>query len=147
MSLDVWLTVDRPVTHGGSGIYIREGGRTREVSREEWDERFPDREPVAVVPSEGDGTVFEYNITHNLNSMADAAGIYKHLWHPEEVGVSRAADLIEPLRDGLARLNSDPQKYKKHNPSNGWGDYDGLVAGRTGQPGGRAGHPEVGQVV
>lgn len=34
------------------------------------------------------------NITHNLNSMAGAAGIYQHLWRPEEVGVTKARQLI-----------------------------------------------------
>lgn len=27
--------------------------------------------------------IFSANITHNLNAMAEAAGIYKHLWRPE----------------------------------------------------------------
>jgi precorrin-6x reductase len=29
-------------------------------------------------------TPFEANITHNLNRMAEAAGVYKVLWRPEE---------------------------------------------------------------
>lgn len=73
-------------------------------------------------------TVFEYNITHNLNKMADAAGIYKELWRPDEIGITHAHQLIEPLTKGLAKLKSDPKKYKAHyNPSNGWGNYEGLV--------------------
>lgn len=71
--------------------------------------------------------VFSANITHNLNKMAEEAGIYKHLWRPEEVGISTAAQLIEPLRDGLALMKSDPPRFKKHNPSNGWGSYEGFV--------------------
>lgn len=31
--------------------------------------------------------VFWANITHNLGRMADEAGIYKHLWRPEEIGM------------------------------------------------------------
>jgi hypothetical protein len=71
--------------------------------------------------------VFAYNITHNLGAMAEAAGIYKHLWRPEELCLSTAAGLIEPLRDGLARLKADPAKFKALNPANGWGDYGDLV--------------------
>jgi hypothetical protein len=71
--------------------------------------------------------VYECNITHNLNRMADEAGVYKHLWRPDEIGVTTAHELIEPLRAGLARLESDPERFKKLNPENGWGSYEGLV--------------------
>lgn len=40
-------------------------------------------------------TIYEDSITHNLNKMADCAGIYQHLWRPEEIGIScKAQDLI-----------------------------------------------------
>lgn len=68
------------------------------------------------------------NITHNLNKMADAAGIYEPLWRPEEIGITVAAQLIEPLKEGLERLTAKPHEYKLLNPSNGWGDYGGLVS-------------------
>lgn len=71
--------------------------------------------------------VFTANITHNLNQMADAAGIYEHVWRPDEIGITTARQLIEPLRQGIALLRSDPARFKALNPSNGWGDYDGLV--------------------
>lgn len=67
------------------------------------------------------------NVTHNLNTMAYEAGIYRHLWRPEEVGVTKAAQLIEPLEAGLALLKSDPDRFIKFNPPNGWGDYGGFV--------------------
>jgi hypothetical protein len=70
---------------------------------------------------------FEANITHNLGRMADAAGIYYHLWRPDEIGVTVASQLIEPLRNGLRTLESEPQRFKKLNPDNGWGTYDSLV--------------------
>ncbi|MBK8772270.1 MAG: hypothetical protein IPM06_17860 [Rhizobiales bacterium] len=72
-------------------------------------------------------TIYASNITHNLNKMASAAGIYKHLWRPEEIGITKAAQLIEPLREGLALLLSDPESFKEFDPENKWGDYDGLV--------------------
>jgi len=73
-------------------------------------------------------TIYDRNITHNLNRMAAAAGIYQHLWRPDEIGVTKASQLIEPLRTGLTALLADPEKFKQFNPANGWGDYDGLVA-------------------
>lgn len=76
----------------------------------------------------GGSTVYEANITHNLNTMADAAGIYEHLWRPDEIGITKAEQLIEPLTKGLTALLTDSAKYEQFNPSNGWGDYDGLVS-------------------
>jgi hypothetical protein len=71
--------------------------------------------------------VYDANITHNLNRMAEAAGIYKELWRPEEVGITKAGQLVEPLRDGLLRLKADPHKYQAFNASNGWGLYEHFV--------------------
>lgn len=71
--------------------------------------------------------IFEQNITHNLNRMATEAGIYKELWRPDEIGVTTAKQLIEPLRHGLALLVSEPDRFKAFNPHNGWGCYDWLV--------------------
>lgn len=71
--------------------------------------------------------VFTSNITHNLGPMADAAGIYKHLWRPEEVGITKAGELIEPLEKGFSLLLAQPERFKAMNPSNGWGKYEDLV--------------------
>lgn len=72
-------------------------------------------------------TLFDANITHNLGAMAEEAGIYKHLWRPEEIGIIKAEQLVEPLREGLALMKSDPPRFEKHNPSNGWGSYAVFV--------------------
>lgn len=71
--------------------------------------------------------VFNVNITHNLTQMAKEAGIYKHLWRPEELGIIQASQLVEPLKAGLGLMERDPKKFKKFNPSNGWGTYDDLI--------------------
>ncbi len=129
MSLDVYLSMptDGNAPKPRDAIFVREEGRTVEITRKEWDRKYPDREPCVVQISQDDDRGYSANITHNLGEMAGAAGIYKHLWRPEEVGITRAAQLIEPLKDGLAALQSDPVKFKAFNPSNGWGNYDGLV--------------------
>lgn len=76
----------------------------------------------------GDDYAYEANITHNLNTMAREAGIYMHLWRPDEIDVTKAAQLIEPLRVGLALLKSDPPRFKAFDAPNGWGRYENLVA-------------------
>jgi hypothetical protein len=68
--------------------------------------------------------VYWANITHNLNKMAEAAGIYEVLWRPEEIGITQAGQLIEPLSVGLKKLKADPMYYSQFNAVNGWGTYD-----------------------
>ena len=71
--------------------------------------------------------VYSANITHNLNRMAEEAGIYKALWRPEEIGITKASQLIEPLTAGLALLKSDPPRFEALNSPNGWGMYEHFV--------------------
>ena len=71
--------------------------------------------------------VYEANITHNLGDMAEAAGIYKHLWRPDEIGKTKAGELIPHLEKGLEYLETNPDYCKTFNPENGWGTYEVLV--------------------
>lgn len=71
--------------------------------------------------------VYWANITHNLGKMAAEAGIYRHLWQPEELGVTKAAQLIEPLTAGLKKLKDDPDHFENFNSANGWGMYEHFV--------------------
>lgn len=72
-------------------------------------------------------SVFHHGITHNLVAMAEEAGIYKHLWRPEEIGIETAQQLIEPLKEAERLLSSDKERFVKFNPSNGWGSYELFV--------------------
>lgn len=132
MSLDVHLTLPFDRDSGeepqaGGRIYIRRDGKTEEVSREEWNELYPGREPVVAIVEERSGVTYWRNVTHNLGRMAREAGCYEACWRPDEHGMTHARDLIRPLRDALAALQSDPEHFKQFNPENGWGDYDGFV--------------------
>ena len=71
--------------------------------------------------------IYRQNVTHNLNTMAKAAGIYEACWRPEEIGVTRAAELEPLLAAGLVRLRVDAFSLRDLNPENGWGSYDGMV--------------------
>ena len=71
--------------------------------------------------------VFSKNITHNLTGMANAAGIYKALWRPDENGFTVAKEIIEILEEGLEKLKADPKTFKAYNSSNGWGVYEHFV--------------------
>lgn len=83
--------------------------------------------PECQHPREIREKLFEANITHNLNRMAEAAGIYMHLWRPEEIGITKASQLIEPLQKGLALMRAEPEKFRRYDAFNGWGLYDHFV--------------------
>lgn len=67
------------------------------------------------------------NITHNLNKMAEEAGIYMHLWRPEEIKINKASQLIEPLEKALELMKSDPDRFMKFDSPNGWGTYAAFI--------------------
>ncbi len=70
---------------------------------------------------------FSANITHNMVPMAEAVGLYKPLWRPEEVTIQTARDLVPFLQAGLKKMNEDKDELiSKYSPENGWGDYDAL---------------------
>lgn len=71
--------------------------------------------------------VYSANVTHNLNRMAEEAGLYKPLWRPEEVGVVFAMDLIPYLESGIRQMKKDPPRFQRFNPSNQWGSYEAFV--------------------
>ncbi len=92
-------------------------------------------------------TVYEANITHNLNKMASEAGIYEALWRPhrlkdgysipendhnaehefESSSITFAKNIIPILEKGLADLVARPTHYEQFNASNGWGMYEHFV--------------------
>jgi hypothetical protein len=78
---------------------------------------------IKVMPTE----VYTANITHNLGRMAEEAGIYQHLWRPEQIGITTASQLIEPLRAGLKLMRDDPARFEAFNAENGWGLYKNFV--------------------
>ena len=69
-----------------------------------------------------------HNVTHNLNKMGEAVGLYQVLWSPEKVGITTASQMIEPLEKAIKELVANPDKYKAYNPPNGWENYDIFVS-------------------
>jgi hypothetical protein len=74
-------------------------------------------------------TYFDRNITHNLGPMAEAAGIYQALWHPNEAvpPLTYARELIPLLSVGLDDLRSRPAHFEQLNAANGWGMYEHFL--------------------
>jgi len=85
-------------------------------------------EALTAIGVEGNRVWFyEANITHNLNKMAQAAGIYEALWRPEEIGATKADDIISILQNGLDSLKARPRHYRQFNNPRGWGMYKHFV--------------------
>ena len=77
--------------------------------------------------TEDDEQVYWANITHNLCKMAGEAGIYEALWRPEEIGKTKAGEIVELLEKGLSDLKARPEHFEKYNSPNGWGMYEHFV--------------------
>lgn len=75
----------------------------------------------------GRASIFDANITHNLTSMAEEAGIYDCLWRPEENGYIRAGQVAEKLREGIELMRDDPDRFREFDSPNGWGTYDSFM--------------------
>lgn len=98
MSLDVYLTRKKWISY--------DEGKTHTEEKEE---------------------IYSANITHNLSKMADEAGIYEALWRPQEIGKTKASQIVELLEKGLADLKERPEHFKSFNPRNGFGMYQDFV--------------------
>ena len=71
--------------------------------------------------------LYSRNITHNLTTMAEAAGIYYCLWRPEECDITYARQLIEPLEKGVALLATQKKRFEVFNSPNGWGMWEHFL--------------------
>ena len=146
MSLDVYLIEKNEIPKKGTGIFVRENGQRKELTFSEAKERFPDTE-IEEFEYE-DNYVFDYNITHNLGKMASKSGLYEALWRPhrlkkgynipeddhnaewefEDANRSQAFEIIPMLENGIKKMKSKPEYFKKFNSENGWGTYEGLLS-------------------
>ena len=91
--------------------------------------------------------VYDSNITHNLGSMAQKAGLYEALWRPymlhkewkdnflddeqegmfEEGVTMYAKDIISKIEEGLKFLKRKPEYFEEFNSPNGWDMYENFV--------------------
>ena len=90
--------------------------------------------------------LYSANITHNLNVMAEQAGLYKALWRPYQLHKDYvhsenyeiemafkdsvtiiASDIIDIIEEGLDLLKNRPGYFSKFDSPNGWGLYVNFV--------------------
>jgi len=70
--------------------------------------------------------VFETNITFNLNTMANAVGVLGPVLNPSQP--TKATSLLPLLRSAIARMEAEPCRFQRYNPTNGIGSYEELLA-------------------
>jgi len=131
MSLDVSLTIDRGMSMKRYTVFVRpDVVCSISMQASEWNRLHPDKAIPEMLEAETMDTmeVFTSGLTHNLVTMAAAAGIYLVIWRPEECGIIRAGQLVDRLTVGLAKLKSDPARFVEHNSANGWGTYEQFVS-------------------
>lgn len=71
--------------------------------------------------------VFWANITHNLNKMADKAGLYEFMWGVLESGLDSPKYVAPYLKEGLRKLKANPDYFRQFEGSD-IGAYEYLVA-------------------
>lgn len=124
MSLDLYIKTSTPVIKRGTGVYVREDGKTKELkTMAEVKERFPDADlsQIKVFEYETD-EVWHENITHNMNKMADQVPIgehtlYDYLWRPDEIGITHISrEYAIAVFDGLMYLKEHKKELLPFEP-------------------------------
>ena len=142
MSLDLYIKTSTPVIKRGTGVYVREDGKTKELkTMAEVKERFPDADMsrIKVFEYETD-EVWHENITHNMNKMADQVPIgkntlYDYLWRPDEIEITHITrEYATAVFNGLIYMKEHKEELLPFEPpidpetGERWGNYDLLVS-------------------
>lgn len=136
MSLDIYIISPTPIKKKSTGIWVRDDGKTRELSKAEAQEKYPDADiqEIEITTNE----FWHGNITHNLNKMAqeckiecdpqhEGLSLYDLLWRDDYPWEMSHLEYTQCLMACLVSLTDEPERYKLFNPSNGWGTYEQLV--------------------
>lgn len=141
MSLDLYIRSKTPVRKRGTGVYIRENGKTRELKTvAEVKEYFPDADLSDIKMQEFEtNDLWHENITHNMGKMASHVPVgeqtlYMYLWRPEEIGFTHVtAEYVQGVFTGLLYLKAHKDEILQYlppiHPETGkrWGSYEQLV--------------------
>ena len=68
--------------------------------------------------------LYSANYTGNVCPMWEMADVYEALYDSDKV---EASAIIPILEDGIQDMLAYATDYRKLNPPNGWGDYEGAL--------------------
>ena len=137
MSLDIYIISPTPIKKKSTGIWVRDNGKTRELSKAEAQEKYPDADIQEIEIETNE--FWHGNITHNLGKMAENClsldeesqrySLYNLLWRDTQVPFTGnyLNVYIAHLAYCLYVLRNNPDYFKQFNPPNGWGTYEQLV--------------------
>ena len=139
MSLDLYIISKKPIRRTGTGIYVRENGRNKELkTKEEVLCYFGEDTDVEVKVYETD-EVWSGNMTHNLGKMARRVkgkerDLYTLFWRPTEsivtkewvTEVLRCYTYLKEHEDELKPLEEENRIYEDNGESYIWGTFDLL---------------------
>ena len=83
-----------------------------------------------------DAKLASHNVTHNLFKMAEAVGLDKVLWNPEQIGITSAFQMIAPLETAIKELEANPENTRLliHQTVGGTMIFSSVFAGRYHEP-------------
>lgn len=80
---------------------------------------------VGTVLGKGGGRVFSRNYTHNMNGAIRDAWDGKD-WRDFEG--ERASKVLPSLKAAIAKLEANPEAFRKYEPDNKWGSVETLLS-------------------
>lgn len=136
MSLYLYLKTKKKRQYVGTGVFVRENGKTRELETiEEVKAHFPDADTSEIEERVYEtNCIFGQNITRNLCDMADHVPcndgkntLYHLLWTPDEHDFKVVTEQYRLyVAECLAYMLTHRTELEQYNPKNGWGSYEGL---------------------
>lgn len=67
--------------------------------------------------------LYETSYTDNIVPLVKQIGLYECVWR----GSGKAGDIIEPIRNAIDLLKSDPKGWRCYDSPNGCGNYDSFL--------------------
>lgn len=68
-----------------------------------------------------------YGVIYTGGRGANGEGDCVVLWRPEEIGIQKAEECIEPLEKGVNAMLANPSHFRQFDSPNGWGTYDNFL--------------------
>lgn len=65
-----------------------------------------------------------HNYTHNVREMWIKAGCYDALYSSDG---KKASETLPILNQAILHMSANADEYRKLNPANGWGSYEGAL--------------------
>lgn len=76
---------------------------------------------IRIVKDEIEVGYYTYNVSPMYTKAMDIPGL------TDGLDGKKCCKMIKTLEKGIKNMEENPKDYKKLNPKNGWGDYEGAL--------------------